>query len=129
MIRTLCLAALLLAGAPALLKAQEKEFCPEGRTQLDMTYCAGEELARADSLLNANYQALVRTLEPHRVRALREAQRAWIRFRDAECAFQESEVRGGSMAPMVYALCEAELSEARAEEFARLLNPVDSGGG
>lgn len=127
MIRTLCLAVLLLAGAPALLGAQEKEFCPEGRTQLDMTYCAGEELARADSALNANYQALVRTLEPHRVEALREAQRAWIRFRDAECAFQESEVTGGSMAPMVHALCAAQLTDERAMEFARLLSRPDDG--
>ena len=125
MIRTLCLAALLFVAAPALLAAQKKEFCPEGRTQLDMTYCAGEELARADSMLNANYQRLVRTLEPHRVQALREAQRAWIRFRDAECAFQESAVTGGSMAPMVHALCEAELSTERAKEFARLLSPDD----
>lgn len=122
MIRILCLAALLAALGPACLAAQQEEaFCPEGRTQLDMNACAAEELAQADSLLNENYQALLRTLEPERVQALREAQRAWIRFRDAECEFQVSEVAGGSIAPSVHALCLAHLSEQRAAQFAGIL--------
>lgn len=124
MIRTLCLAALLLAGTPALLAAQEDddpEFCPEGRTQLDMNNCAAAELARADTLLNENYRELLRFVGPERAALLREAQRAWIRFRDAECEFQASAVAGGSMQPMVHALCLAELTEKRAAEFGELL--------
>ena len=125
MIRTLCLAALLLACTPALLAAQdegaEAEFCPKGRTQLAMNNCAAAELARADTLLNERYQQLLRTMEPERVEALRAAQRAWIRFRDAECDFQASEVAGGSMERMVHALCLAHLTRKRADEFQVLL--------
>jgi uncharacterized protein YecT (DUF1311 family) len=123
MIRTLCLAALVLAGTPALLAAQDdEEFCPDGRTQYEMNACAAEKLARADSLLNHSYQQLLRVIEPDRVDALREAQRAWIRFRDAECEFQASEVGGGSLQPMVEALCLADLTEKRAEEFEDMLS-------
>jgi uncharacterized protein YecT (DUF1311 family) len=122
MIRTLCLAALLAVCAPALLAAQEdEEFCPEGRTQLEMNICAGDELARADTLLNERYQRLLQAIEPHRVEPLRAAQRAWIRFRDAECGLEASEFQGGSMMPMVDTLCHAHLSRKRAEELERML--------
>ena len=128
MIRTLCLAALLVICTPAFLAAQEDgEFCPQGRTQLDMNLCAGEELARADSLLNLRYQEVLRVIEEHRVEPLREAQRAWIRFRDAECEFEASEVAGGSLEPMIQTLCLADLSEKRAKEFARIIAAADGG--
>lgn len=122
MIRTFCIAALLLA-APAVLGAQEREFCPEGRTQADLTACAAEELARADTRLNERYQQLLRELapEPNRVEALREAQRAWIRFRDAECDYEASAFEGGSMQPMVDALCVAQLTQDRADDFQRMI--------
>lgn len=124
MIRTLCLAVLLAAGTPAWLAAQTTDgagFCSQGRTQLDMNACAAAEHARADTLLNRNYQALLRFVEPGRVQPLRQAQRAWIRFRDAECEFQASQAAGGSIRPMVHALCLARLTEERAEEFGELL--------
>jgi uncharacterized protein YecT (DUF1311 family) len=123
MIRALCLASLLAVCTPALLAAQQdEEFCPEGRTQLDMNICAGDELARADTLLNERYQRLLQAIEPHRVEPLRAAQRAWIRFRDAECDFEASEFEGGSMMPMIDTLCRAHLSRKRAEELQAMLD-------
>ncbi len=125
MIRTLCIAALLMA-APARLAAQPAEDpCPDARTQAAMNQCAGQTLARADTLLNDTYQRVLRTIPPRRVEALRVAQRAWIRFRDAECAFAGAEYAGGSMEPMVRALCLARLTEERTEQLAALL----AGGG
>jgi uncharacterized protein YecT (DUF1311 family) len=123
MIRTLCIAALLLVGTPALLAAQDREeFCP-ARTQSEMTACAAEELARADTLLNERYRQLVRLLapEPARLQRLREAQRAWIRFRDAECDYEASAFEGGSMQPMIDALCVAGLTKTRADEIQRMI--------
>lgn len=123
MIRTTCIAALLLAGTPGLLAAQDKTVCPDARTQYDMNLCAARMHARADTVLNERYQQLVRLMAPapRRVQALREAQRAWIRFRDAECGFEASEFEGGSMQPMIDALCRADLTEKRAEHFATLI--------
>lgn len=127
MIRILYLAALLAAVAPPSLAAQDDEaFCPDGRTQLDMNRCAAQALARADTLLNENYQQVMRMIGPERVQALRTAQRAWIQFRDAECAFRESEVAGGSMAPMVHALCLARQTEARAVQFGEIVAGGDT---
>jgi uncharacterized protein YecT (DUF1311 family) len=121
-LRTLCIAAFLLAGTPALLAGQDDEFCPDGRTQQEMNSCAADELARADTALNAAYQEVLRVVEPHRVEPLRAAQRAWIRFRDAECEFEASEFAGGSMEPMMHTLCLAHLTRRRTEEFDSILN-------
>lgn len=123
MIRTLCLAALLLAAAPALLAAQEgKDGCASPRTQHAMNVCAAREHARADSTLNARYQDLVRNMPAAQLELLRTAQRAWIRFRDAECEHQASIYEGGSMQPMVRSSCLARLTEQRAEDLQRIID-------
>ena len=51
-----------------------------------MSGCIGDEAARHDVRLNRAYQAALGRLEVPRQRAaLRQAQRAWIAFRDADC--------------------------------------------
>lgn len=121
MIRTLLLAALLLAGTPALLAAQQ-DACAEPRTQTDMNVCAARDYARADSLLNVRYQTLVRTMPATQLQRLRTAQRAWIRFRDAECAYQAAEFEGGSMQPSIRSGCLAGLTEKRVADLERIIN-------
>lgn len=122
MIRTLCLAALLAVCSPAFLKAQDvDEFCPAARTQVDYNHCLAEAAAEADSLLNDRYQQVLRKVGEDRVELLRAAQRAWIRFRDAECTFQASEMAGGSGERSLESLCVVRLSRQRVEEFDRIL--------
>jgi uncharacterized protein YecT (DUF1311 family) len=48
------------------------------------------------------------------------AQRAWVAFRDANCALSGFQARGGSMEPMLIASCRAEMSAKRAEELRQL---------
>lgn len=124
MIRTLSLSVLLLAGTPALLAAQKgNDPCPDARTQTEMTTCAGEHYRSADRILNERWQRLLRAMEdePERVALLREAQRAWIRFRDTQCDFEASAFEGGSMMPMVGSFCMAELTRTRAEQLSELI--------
>ena len=45
------------------------------------------ELAFEDERLNFTYRALLERLSPQDRRHLRTAQRAWLRFRDADCGF------------------------------------------
>ncbi|NEX92642.1 lysozyme inhibitor LprI family protein [Caulobacter sp. 17J65-9] len=51
------------------------------------------ELASSDRALNATYQTLIRRLRPADQASLRAAQRAWIAFRDADCAFGDADKR------------------------------------
>ena len=50
----------------------------------------------ADQILNSNYQRLMEKLSDEQKTSLRQAQREWVRFRDAECAFESKARAGGS---------------------------------
>lgn len=122
MIRTLCVATLLAACAPAGLRAQDDApSCDDARTQTEMNLCAGIAFQAADSVLNQVYPRVVAGVDSARVPLLREAQRQWIRLRDADCALEAAAFQGGSMQPMVYGLCRAERTRERVAHLRSLL--------
>jgi uncharacterized protein YecT (DUF1311 family) len=121
--------ALVLVPLPAL--AQDSAVnCAEAVTQVDMTYCADRAWKLADEDLNLAYgfaQTMMKQIDaalPQDQRgaeqALREAQRAWIAFRDAGCKAEGYRVAGGSMQPMVVATCLERVTRARTEELRML---------
>lgn len=58
----------------------------EGMSTHGQIGCIGAELERQDQRLNAAYRQAMARLNPRQQGALRTAQRAWIAFRDADCA-------------------------------------------
>ena len=92
--------------------------------------CAGAELIAADSALNAAYRALrtetmkgdyklsySRDYDPSlrtRSDVLRAAERAWIRWRDAQCAWEAAAPNAG---PAARTGCLARLTRVRAAEL------------
>ena len=84
--------------------------CP-GDTQAEMNQCSANDYKSADKDLGAYYSKLEKTKE------LVSAERAWIAYRDAECAYQVKTVEGGSMAPMVQAMCLADLTKQRLKQL------------
>ena len=64
-----------------------------------MTVCYDGVLKEADKKLNAVYREIRSRLgdDPDARKLLVAAERAWIGFRDAECAFSASGVEGGSV--------------------------------
>lgn len=60
---------------------------PEGQSTIGMIQCAGAELKLQDARLNRAYQDAMKRLDlPRQKAALKKAQRAWIAYRDADCA-------------------------------------------
>jgi uncharacterized protein YecT (DUF1311 family) len=123
-----------LALALALLAAQEPQWnCADPQTQSEMNACAQIDFERADAELNAEYRSAIayareadRTDPAARLPSddrpgdeatLREAQRAWVAFRDAHCRLQGYEARGGSMEMMLYDGCRAALTRARTAQL------------
>ncbi len=86
--------------------------------QAEMNACAADAYAAADAELNAAYRRITARLAnaPGR-RSLVEAQRAWIRFRDAECDLATSHNEGGSIRPMMVSFCMERLTRQRTEEL------------
>src|SRR6266540_3247542 len=67
------------------------------QTQADMNSQTRAECVQADSELNKTYEALLAKLpDAESKQKLKESQRAWLAFRDAEAAFAADQARGGS---------------------------------
>lgn len=87
--------------------------CNHATDQSTLNRCADEELDAADARLNSTYKALTRQLEEADLERLKQAQRAWISYRDAQCAFESEPSRGGSIYPMVLSGCLEEATNAQ----------------
>lgn len=106
-----------VAGCAGRLSEACQTSTADGQTTLGMVNCAGRETAAWDVLLNEEYQATRAWAEeadaaeagsPQFARAaeaLRDAQRAWIGFRDAECGLAYALWGSGSMRTIAGANC------------------------
>lgn len=91
--------------------------CNNPQTQTEMNACAGLAYQQAEKKLNQVYQQLLPQLSSSRRQKLISAQQAWIKFRDSSCAFERSEVEGGTMAPLIYSSCLADVTEQRTQRL------------
>src|SRR6266436_9869073 len=72
------------------------------QNQAEMNRQAAKDFHNADAELNSTYAALMAKLpDAESKRKLKESQRAWLAFRDAEAAFAGDQTRGGSMGPTI----------------------------
>jgi uncharacterized protein YecT (DUF1311 family) len=64
---------------------------PDGQSTAGMIDCAAAELKIQDAALNRAYRKAMADLNPRQKAKLQAAQRAWLAFRQAECASFEDE--------------------------------------
>lgn len=95
------------------------DMCADPQDQATMNQCADKDYKAADAELNAQYGKIIARLadNPDAKQLLIAAQRSWIAYRDAECAFRASGVAGGSIYPYVLLQCTTELTNLRLEIF------------
>jgi uncharacterized protein YecT (DUF1311 family) len=91
--------------------------CDDASTQADLSQCSSDAAAKADTDLNAAYKTLMALLGADDQRRLREAQRIWVDFRNAECTFRTKSYSDGSIYPMLLSNCIADVTRARAADF------------
>jgi Uncharacterized protein conserved in bacteria, COG3755 len=109
----------IACGLPAA-QAADKLDCNNAFTQGDMNECAYRDLKREDQALNAAYNAYHARLDAKQKEQLKNAQLAWIKFRDLACTYDSSGVEGGSVHPLVYAECITRRTHQRLEEIKAL---------
>jgi uncharacterized protein YecT (DUF1311 family) len=105
-----------------------------------MKLCTEQEWKRADAEMNEAYaKAIASAREQNRVARglpgyekmpdaeamLRDAQRKWVAFRDANCAYHYQLFYGGSHAGLAYLICKADMTKARAAELKELLTGLE----
>ncbi len=115
------LSRILLAGLlfAATQPARAADECDAKTSQADMTDCYGAAYKKSDATLNALYRQIAGRLKDDAATAklLVGTQRAWVRFRDAECDFASAGAAGGTARPMIAAICLDRLTEARIKDF------------
>ncbi|MGI9390256.1 MAG: lysozyme inhibitor LprI family protein [Boseongicola sp.] len=114
-------------GAMAQLCMDEQDG---GHTTIGMSSCLAAEGLVWDRFLNAEYKATMAWLKAadedeaesfpefaERAENLRAAQRAWIAFRDAECALEYAQWGSGSMRTIAGADCLMQMTAERSIEL------------
>ena len=79
--------------------------------------CAHREFQAADAELNKAYGRLAGILDAEEKALLKEAELAWIKYRDSNCTFESSQYAGGTMRPMIESFCLARVTKARTAEL------------
>ncbi|NJO13902.1 MAG: DUF1311 domain-containing protein [Rhizobiales bacterium] len=126
---------LLMQSADALPECDQA--AADKGIQADMNQCAYRDFLIADAALNAQWiitraktrkddadfaasgSAEFDTREGH-FASLLEAQRGWLRYRDAHCALEGYIARGGSLEPLLNSSCKTRLTQERTEELKAL---------
>ena len=111
-----------------------KQNCDDAMSNLEMRQCADAEYRAADKELNSVYQRALKFLRetygPAEIKQaggqdpaadLRDAQRKWVAFRDANCRSMGAQMLGGSGQPTIEAGCLASMTKDRVKELMTFL--------
>jgi len=115
-----------LPGAPGQALAQtaaESAACGNANTAA-MRECEIGRLKRADAGMNAAYRSLSARLDRRGQDKLRAAQEAWIKFRAAEADYQAHAARDGTLAPLIAASVQADLTESRRKDLEKAVREL-----
>lgn len=94
----------------------------KNHSTLGMVSCAAREQQWWDGQLNILYGTLRANLSSDGSDALRDIQRAWIKYKDAKCAFPYKFFEGGTMAQPIAADCVMRMTAERAIEIGEWLD-------
>jgi uncharacterized protein YecT (DUF1311 family) len=88
---------------------------------MDIARCLSERHHVWDKRLNEAYRTAMDAVEPERQNQLRDAQRAWIAYRDANCAFYDS--IPGTIHAILVVECLRSMTENRTLELEEMARP------
>jgi uncharacterized protein YecT (DUF1311 family) len=117
MLRIAFIAAAALIGAAAFAYAQdppETDNACDGGT-LQLIECIEAKTKPWDKRMNAAYQDALKDAQPGQREQLRAAQRLWVQYRDANCAYYQ--LGQGSIARVQAEDCMFRMTKARAKEL------------
>lgn len=96
--------------------------CSDALSQKSMNDCTQQNYQREDGLLEKNVAQILTQLDASGQHSFKSVQQAWFQFRKQQCNFDASRYEGGSMEPMVYATCMADLTQQRNKQLKVILN-------
>jgi uncharacterized protein YecT (DUF1311 family) len=109
--------AVCVSVAVGLAAAQPLNDPCAGMTTAEMRECLNQRYTQADAALNQLYQQWLPRLSKTQQSKLREAQKAWVLFRDKNAAFVASATEGGTMQPLLALSVLTAMTEKRVTEL------------
>ncbi|MFK6685772.1 lysozyme inhibitor LprI family protein [Acinetobacter baumannii] len=91
--------------------------CSNLPNQSALNNCSSNVLNSANQKINTVYANYMKELSPTEKLQLKEAQRAWIQYKEKDCQFQSSPVLKGSLYQFVHNACLVEKTETRTKEL------------
>lgn len=115
-------ASLALALCVFLAPVAAAKDCRGKGTQADMNICERKNLEQADADLNAVYNKLAAKVSAEGKAKLIEMQKAWMKYRDLQCAFDSLGTAGGTINSMIVGECLGELTKEQTKRLRRQLD-------
>ncbi|WP_095107765.1 lysozyme inhibitor LprI family protein [Pseudomonas sp. Irchel 3E20] len=123
-------APLLLLGLCATAQANPDADSPaysqcmkaSGGVTVEMLDCQAAEIKRQDTRLNQAYKAAMAALDADKKAPLKDVQRLWLKYRDANCGFVAS-LTGGTIDAINASSCFLDMTKTRARELENLVGP------
>lgn len=107
--------------------AAEEWICDKAMSNAETRQCADREYRKHDAELNRLYKKLLQDAAGQGdvqqgygvppLEALKQAQRAWVAFRDANCHWKSTSFYGGSGQSVIMSTCLAIATRDRVEEL------------
>jgi uncharacterized protein YecT (DUF1311 family) len=91
--------------------------CGDAETQDVMNSCFYIEFLNSDHAMNSAYAVLMKKLDPDMQKRVRDAQLAWVRYRDLQCSAVGALWEGGSIQPTQVYACKSGLTSDRVKEI------------
>jgi len=116
---------MVLCGAWSFTQAQEPAKTspvPYSETTAGMVENLTKEQKEADVALNAVYGKLLSQLDEAGKTRLRAAEKAWLKYRDAQTTFEGSLYEGGSIRPLIEGNCLMAMTRNRTKELQEVLD-------
>lgn len=101
------------------------------QSQAAMNAQAGQDLKRSDAAMNAQWQRTYAYMKGrdrfgnfgYAAKTL-DSQRAWLKFRDAQCTIEGGQYAGGTAEPMARTTCLARLTKQRTAQLKEMQWPT-----
>ena len=113
----LMLSASQLSYADSKDLRQKEHACGEYSSYRQIAGCFSQLFEETDAELNSQYKQLVEYLDPKNRKRLVVAQRAWVKFRDADCAFVEPREDDGGLVTSDRKICQYRITVQRLEQI------------
>ena len=89
-----------------------------GQTQMEMNQQASTNYKKADAKMAITYKKVQKeTLSDIDKKLLLDAQRTWIKYKEAHCKSASASYAGGSIQPLIYFNCLTEITQERIKQL------------